>query len=323
MKKTLQVNNQLESAKKVLLAESRALQTLADLLGSSFEQAIQLILQVKGRVVVTGMGKSGLVGKKISATFSSTGTPSFFLHPGEASHGDLGMVTKDDILLALSNSGLTMELSDVIAYSRRHGIPLISITQGEKSPLAEESDCTLILPNLPEACPNGLAPTTSTTMMIALGDAIAVALLEAKSFSKEDFKVFHPGGKLGSRLRRARDIMHRGDKLPLVSNAMVMADALLVMTSKSFGCLGVVDEENRLIGIVTDGDLRRHMSKNLVEKTVSSVMTPAPKTIKEETLLEEALHLMEGKITVLFVVDNHNKPLGLIHVHDILRVGLV
>ena len=323
MKKTSKDTRHIPSARRVLNEESDALKALSATLDGAFSEAVECILKSKGRVIVTGMGKSGLVGKKISATLSSTGTPSFFVHPGEASHGDLGMITKGDIILALSNSGQTIELSDIIAYSRRYGIPLISITQGAESPLAMEADCTLILPPLPEACPNGLAPTTSTTMMIALGDALSVALLEARSFSKEDFKAFHPGGKLGSRLRRAQDIMHKDTELPLVSDNAVMADALLVMTSKSFGCLGVVDQNKKLIGIVTDGDLRRHMSPTLIERPVVDVMTRAPKTIKPETLLEEALHLMEGKITVLFVVNEAGAPVGLIHVHDLLRVGLV
>lgn len=323
MKMQTLTKDHISTAKHVLIKESEALLKLSQTLGTEFKSALELILSTKGRLVLTGMGKSGLVARKIAATLASTGTPAFFLHPGEASHGDMGMITKEDAVLALSNSGETQELSDVIAYTRRHGIPLISMTQGAKSPLAEESDIKLLLPTLPEACPNGLAPTTSTTMMMALGDAIAVGLLEAKSFSKEDFKALHPGGRLGSRLRRARDIMHTGAELPLVSHNMVMGDALLVMTSKHFGCLGVIDESGCLLGIVTDGDLRRHMSHDLMEKIVSSIMTKNPLTIKPETLLEEALHLMEGKITVLFVLDNAQKPQGLLHIHDLLKVGLI
>lgn len=310
-------------AKNVLLEESQALVALSKTLGDQFHKALDKILSAHGRCVLTGMGKSGLVARKIAATLSSTGTPSFFLHPGEASHGDLGMVTKEDVVLALSNSGQTQELADVIAYTRRHGIALISMTQGDKSPLAQESDIQLLLPALPEACPNGLAPTTSTTMMMALGDALAVALLEARSFSKEDFKALHPGGRLGSRLRRARDIMHVGTELPLVPDTTTMSDGLLVMTSKRFGCLGVLASDGTLSGIVTDGDLRRHMSQDLMKKSVSTVMTTNPLTITKDTLLEEALHLMEGKITVLFVLDEHKKPEGLIHIHDLLRVGLI
>ena len=315
--------SKLEIAKHVLKAEAEALEILATALDGKFEAAVALMLNTKGRVIVSGMGKSGLVGKKISSTLSSTGTPSLFVHPGEASHGDLGMITKNDVVLGLSNSGQTQELSDLIAYTKRYGIPLIAITQGEKSPLAEDADITILLPPLPEVCPNGLAPTTSTTMMIALGDALAVALLEERAFSKEDFKSLHPGGKLGSKLRRAQDVMHQGEELPLVSKDMIMSDVLLTMTSKRFGCAGVIDENKRLVGIVTDGDLRRHMSNSLVDKTASTVMTPSPKTIKRETLLEEALHIMEGKITVLFVVNEENSPVGLIHVHDLLRIGII
>jgi arabinose-5-phosphate isomerase len=269
------------------------------------------------------MGKSGLVGRKIASTLASTGSPAFFLHPGEASHGDLGMITKKDIILALSNSGETQELADVIAYSCRYGVPLVSITQGAKSALAQESDLTLLLPPLPEACPNGLAPTTSTTMMMALGDALAVCLLKRRSFSKEDFKALHPGGRLGTRLRRVKELMHTDRKLPLITHGTLMSDALIEMTSKSFGCVGIVDEKGLLMGIITDGDLRRHMSGHLLQQPVDSIMTTSPKTISPEMLLEEALHIMEGKVTVLFIVDDHKKPIGLLHIHDLLRIGMV
>jgi arabinose-5-phosphate isomerase len=313
----------IKIAQDVLRLEKEALQTLSDSLDGIFDQVVDLLFKAKGRIIVTGMGKSGLVGQKIASTLSSTGTPSFFLHPAEASHGDMGMITEKDIVLALSNSGETQELSDVIGYSRRQGVPLICVTQGAKSALAQESDLTLLLPSLPEACPNGLAPTTSTTMMIALGDALAVALLKHRSFSKEDFKALHPGGRLGSRLKRAQDLMHRGKEVPLVSSGTLMSEALIKMTSKSFGCVGVLDAKGGLIGIVTDGDLRRHMSLDLTQKTVDSIMTVHPKTISPNTLLEEALHIMEGKITLLFVVDEASKPLGLLHIHDLLRVGMV
>ena len=310
-------------AQEVLRLEKEALQALSDSLGEEFDRIDDLFLERDGRIIVTGMGKSGLVGRKIASTLASTGSPSFFLHPGEASHGDLGMITPKDILLALSNSGETQELADVISYSRRHGIPLVSITQGAKSALAQEADFTLLLPALPEACPNGLAPTTSTTMMIALGDALAISLLKKRSFSKEDFKALHPGGRLGTRLRRVRELMHIGRKLPLVEHGALMSEALIEMSSKSFGCVGIVNKEGILQGIITDGDLRRHMSSHLMEQTVESVMTLSPKTISPEILLEEALHIMEGKITLLFVVDEHQKPIGLLHIHDLLRIGMI
>ena len=310
-------------AHEVLKTEQDALGVLAASLGSDFDAAIDLLLRQEGRIIVTGMGKSGLVGRKIASTLASTGSPAFFLHPGEASHGDLGMITKKDIILALSNSGETQELADVIAYSCRYGVPLISITQGAKSALAQESDLTLLLPALPEACPNGLAPTTSTTMMMALGDALAVCLLKRRSFSKEDFKALHQGGRLGTRLRRVKELMHTDRKLPLINHGALMSDALIEMTSKSFGCVGIVDQEGFLMGIITDGDLRRHMSGHLLQQPVDRIMTTSPKTISTDMLLEEALHIMEGKITVLFIVDEHKKPIGLLHIHDLLRIGMV
>lgn len=310
-------------AQDVLRLEKEGLETLSHSLGEEFDEVVELLLNIEGKVIVTGMGKSGLVGRKIASTLASTGTPSFFLHPGEASHGDLGMMTQKDALFAISNSGETQELSDVIAYTRRHGIPLISMTQGAKSVLSQESDLTLLLPVLAEACPNGLAPTTSTTMMMALGDALAVSLLRKRCFSREDFKALHPGGRLGSRLRRVKEIMHTGVKLPVVKEGTLMSDALIEMTSKSFGCVGVVSQKGILKGIITDGDLRRHMSANLMNQTVDMVMTQSAKTITEDILLEEALHLMEGKVTVLFVVDELRKPIGLLHIHDLLRIGMM
>lgn len=311
-----------EAARLVLELEKKGLEALRDGLPPSFAEAIDLFSEIEGRIIITGMGKSGLVGRKIASTLASTGSPSFFLHPGEASHGDLGMITQKDAILALSNSGETQELSDVIAYSRRSGIKLVCITQGAKSALAQESDITLLLPSLPEACPNGLAPTTSTTMMMALGDALAVVLLKKRSFSKDDFKSLHPGGRLGARLRRVSDIMHAGAKMPLVPEGTSMADALLEMTSKSLGCVGVVNETGSLTGIITDGDLRRHMSSHLLEEKVDHIMNSEPKTIPPSVLLEEALHIMEGKVTVLFVLDETQAPIGVLHIHDLLRIGL-
>ena len=324
MKKPISISlSHKETAQEVLQLEKEALQALSKSLNNVFDEVINLFLEIEGRIIVTGMGKSGLVGKKIASTLSSTGSPSFFLHPAEASHGDLGMITKKDALLALSNSGETQELADVIGYTRRHGIPLVCVTQGSKSSLAQESDLTLLLPSLPEACPNGLAPTTSTTMMIALGDALAVCLLKHRSFSKEDFKDLHPGGRLGTRLRRAKDLMRIGGEIPIVPRGTPMSDALIEMTSKNFGCVGITDEQGVLIGIITDGDLRRHMSLTLMQKNVDDIMTFTPRTVSPNTLLEEALHIMEGKITLLFVVDEERKPLGILRMHDLLRTGVL
>ncbi|MEI8320606.1 MAG: KpsF/GutQ family sugar-phosphate isomerase [Alphaproteobacteria bacterium] len=312
----------LTEALRVLRLEAEALTVLANRLDQKFMDALDVFSAIKGRLIVTGMGKSGLVGKKIAATLSSTGTPSFFVHPGEASHGDLGMLTPQDAVLALSNSGETKELFDLIAYTRRYNIPLVSITQKGESSLAKDSDVALILPTISEACPNGLAPTTSTTMMLALGDAIALCLLKRKGFSKEDYKTIHPGGNLGSRLKRAKDMMHKGSKMPLIDAGKKVDDAILIMSEKSFGCVGVV-EHDKLVGIITDGDLRRHMSPHLLKEKVMDVMSPNPRTVGPETLLEEALYKMAGAITALFVVDDHNKPLGILHIHDLLRLGIV
>jgi arabinose-5-phosphate isomerase len=278
---------------------------------------------VKGRVTVTGMGKSGHVARKIAATFSSTGTPAQFVHPGEASHGDLGMLAEGDAVLALSNSGDTAELADIVAYSRRFRIPLIAMTRRDGSTLAEAADVTLLLPASAEACPMGLAPTTSTTMMIALGDALAVALLERKGFSAGDFQVLHPGGQLGRRLLRVADIMHGGDAIPLVHRDTAMAEAILVMTQKSFGCVGVTDEGGKLVGIITDGDLRRHMGDDLLRAAVDKVMSGRPKTIRPQALAAEALGQMNAaSITSLFAVDEKRRPLGILHIHDCLRAGI-
>jgi arabinose-5-phosphate isomerase len=292
------------AADRVLRIEAAALHALADSLDGTFSQALDLLAGISGRAVVTGMGKSGHVARKIAATLASTGTPAMFVHPGEASHGDLGMITRGDAVVALSNSGDTAELADIVAYTRRFAIPLVGITRRSGSVLAEQSDVVLLLPQSPEACPLGLAPTTSTTMMLALGDAIAVALLERRGFSAADFQVFHPGGSLGRRLLRVADVMHSGAALPLVPEQAPMTDALLVMTAKSFGCVGVVDGDGRLMGIITDGDLRR------------------PKTIRASALAAEALGLMNSRaITSLFVTEE-GRPVGIIHIHDCLRAGV-
>ncbi|MBC7907466.1 MAG: KpsF/GutQ family sugar-phosphate isomerase [Rhodospirillaceae bacterium] len=307
--------------RRVLKAEAAALEALSESLGDDFVAAIKALAGATGRVVVSGMGKSGHIARKIAATMASTGTPAFFVHPGEASHGDLGMIMPGDAVVALSNSGETPELGDIVAYARRFEIPLIGITSRANSTLALASDVALILPPVPEACPMGLAPTTSTTLMLALGDALAVALLERKGFTAADFKVFHPGGKLGQRLLKAADLMHGGDSVPLVAPDSGMTEALLVMTQKRLGCAGVV-ENNRLIGIITDGDLRRHIQDDLLSQHARAVMTANPKTVPPSMLAAEALRIMNAKaITTLFVVDD-GRPVGVLHVHDLLRSGV-
>lgn len=306
---------------EVIEKEAKALLTLKASLGTSFSEAVELIGQAEGRIIVTGMGKSGHISNKIAATLASTGTPSFFVHPSEASHGDLGMVSKKDVIIALSNSGETKELSDILFFAKRHGIPLIAITQKNESTLASLATITLSIPHVAEACPNGLAPTTSSTMMLALGDALAVSLLKRRAFSKEDFKALHPGGQLGARLKRIADVMHTGDQVPLVPLTATMEEAVLVMTQKSFGCVGVTDEKKALCGIITDGDLRRHMSPTLLKEPVSKVMTQNPKTIRGSALVEEALHKMDGVITSLFITNDHHEPEGIVHIHDLLRLG--
>ncbi len=314
----------LASARRVLSAEAEALQTLAVGLGESFARALDLLTVAGGgRVIVSGMGKSGHVARKIAATMASTGTPSVYVHPGEASHGDLGMITAHDAILALSNSGETPELTDVVNYSRRFAIPLVAITGRADSALALAADQALILPEVGEACPMGLAPTSSTTMMLALGDALAVALLERKGFSPADFKVFHPGGQLGRRLLKVADLMHSGEQLPLVPTDLPMGEVLLVMTNKSFGCVGVLDAKGRLAGIITDGDLRRHLEPGLFGRQAGEVMTAGPKTIGANTLAAEALRVMNARsITSLFVVEGDRRPIGILHLHDCLRAGI-
>ncbi|MCA1910058.1 MAG: KpsF/GutQ family sugar-phosphate isomerase [Magnetospirillum sp.] len=310
-------------AHRVLATEAEALRALAESLDGPFVAACDALAAVKGRVVVSGMGKSGHVGCKVAATLASTGTPSFFVHPAEASHGDLGMITTDDAVIALSNSGETPELSDIIAFTRRFNIPLIGVTSRPASTLATQSDVALVLPPIPEACPMGLAPTTSTTMMLALGDALAVALLERRGFTAADFRVFHPGGQLGRRLLKVADIMHGGDGLPLVRPEDGMTQVILEMTAKSLGCVGVVGADGLLAGIITDGDLRRHLDPELMHAPAQQVMTRNPKTVAPSLLAAEALRIMNEKsITSLFVVDN-GRPVGVVHVHDLLRSGVI
>jgi arabinose-5-phosphate isomerase len=307
----------------VIRAEIRGLENLAEALDDRFEGAVALCAAVRGRIIVTGLGKSGHVGRKIAATLASTGTPAQFVHPVEASHGDLGMIGSQDAILALSNSGETTELADIVAYSRRFEIRLIAITGGARSTLAEAADIVLLLPPAAEACPMGLAPTTSTTMMMTLGDALAIALLERKGFSSNDFRLFHPGGNLGRRLLRVRDIMHTGDAIPFVSPDARMSDAILVMTAKSFGCVGVRDAGGRLTGVITDGDLRRHMGGSLLERSVAEIMQQNPKTIAAGALAADALGLMNRyAITSLFALAEDRRPIGFVHMHDCLRAGV-
>ncbi len=319
------LNPDLETARNVLATESAGLHALAASLGDEFSRAIEVLVGITGRVVVTGMGKSGHIGRKIAATFASTGTPALFVHPAEASHGDLGMVVAGDAVLALSNSGETTELADLIAHATRFGLPLVAITGRAGSSLAEAADVALILPGAREACPMGLAPTTSTTMQIALGDAIAVALLNRRGFGPTDFRAIHPGGRLGVRLKRVRDLMHGPEALPLAAPETAMDAALITMTAKRFGCLGVVDAEGRLIGVLTDGDLRRAMGPALLARRVGDLMTPNPRTIAPDALAAEALHEMNATdrpITFLFVVDHNRAPVGILHIHDLLRAGV-
>lgn len=312
----------LAAAERVLRQEAQALTQLADGLDGELAKALDILARVTGRVVVTGMGKSGHIAHKIAATLASTGTPAHFVHPAEASHGDLGMVTAKDAVLALSNSGETAELSDLIGYTRRWSIPLIGITMHRESALGNAADVTLTLPKVTEAGSLGLAPTTSTTMMLALGDALSVALLERKGFSTDDFQQLHPGGKLGQMLLRVSDLMHADQEVPLIDENADMSLAILHMTAKTFGCVGVTDAKGALIGIVTDGDLRRHMGSDLLSQRVGDVMTSSPRTIRPNALAAEALRVMnERSITTLFVVDGP-KPVGIVRLHDCLRAGV-
>jgi arabinose-5-phosphate isomerase len=294
---------------------------IGDGLGEPFAAAVATIAAAQGRVIVTGMGKSGHIARKIAATLASTGTPAHYVHPAEASHGDLGMVRPQDVIVALSWSGETTELADIVAYAKRFRVPLVAITSNEHSTLGRQADLRLVLPRAREACPNGLAPTTSTTMQLALGDALAVALLEQRGFTAEHFRVFHPGGKLGAQLKQVRDIMHTGERLPIVPLGMRMADALVIQSEKSFGCAIVVDRQGDLAGIITDGDIRRHMSGDLLARTVEEVMTTHPLTVAPDMLVAEALELIETRKKGALIVAEGTKPVGLVHVLDLLRVG--
>jgi arabinose-5-phosphate isomerase len=309
----------LDTARRVIRTEAEALELLAQSLNGDFQRAVDLLLGVKGRVIVSGMGKSGHIGRKIAATLASTGTPAQFVHPGEASHGDLGMVTEADVALVLSNSGETPELADLIAHTRRFGIPLIGIASRPESTLLKQSDVALVLPAAPEACGNGIVPTTSTTMTLALGDALAIALMEHRRFTPEHFRTFHPGGKLGAKLSKVVDLMH--EDIPVVAAETPMTEALLVISQKGYGVTGVTDAAGALIGIITDGDLRRHM-QGLLDLRADEVMTRNPRVIRPEALAEAAMAEMQSRrITCLFAVED-GKPCGILHIHDCLRAGL-
>lgn len=311
--------NYLDTARRVIADEETGLRMLREGLGNSFVTAVETILQARGRVIVSGMGKSGHIARKIAATFASTGTPAQFVHPAEASHGDLGMVTQDDVALVLSNSGETPELADLIAHTRRFRIPLIGVASNPDSTLLRQADVALVLPKAPEADGSGVVPTTSTTMTLALGDALSVALMRHRKFTPEDFRTFHPGGKLGARLSKVADLMHTD--LPLVSESTPMSEALLEISRKGFGVVGVTGATGAIIGIITDGDLRRHMD-GLLSHTAAEVMTRNPRTIAPDALAEAAVAVMnEYKITSLFVVSG-NRPQGIIHIHDCLRAGV-
>ena len=312
----------LATARRVIAREAEALTLLGDSLGDSFAQAVTLILAAKGRVIVSGMGKSGHIARKIAATFASTGTPAHFVHPAEASHGDLGMLMSGDVVLVLSNSGETTELADIIAHTRRFGIPLIAIAAREGSTLMRQADVGLLLPPAAEACDTGIVPTTSTTMTLALGDALAIALMEHRQFTPEHFRMFHPGGKLGAKLLKVRDLMHT--EVPLVTAQTPMSEALLQISQKGFGVVGVTDGAGDLQGIITDGDLRRHM-KGLLDLAAGDVMTPRPATVAPGALAEQAVAIMnERKITCLFVVEpGTSTASGIVHIHDCLRAGVI
>src|SRR5882757_4603 len=316
----------VQSALRTLDAEASGVAAITAALqsglGASFAAASALIRNAKGRLIVTGLGKSGHIGRKVAATFASTGTPAFFVHAAEASHGDLGMITADDVILALSWSGEQSEMRNLIAYAARFGIPLIAMTADKDSTLSKAADVQLTLPKAREACPHNLAPTTSSLMMLALGDALAIALLEGRGFTSTDFSVLHPGGKLGAMLKYTRDLMHAGGAVPLKPLGTKMSDALVEMSAKGFGCVGIVDNRGLIAGIVTDGDLRRQMRPDLMTALVDEVMTRNPKTIDRDTLAGEALELLNSsKITALIVTDT-NKPVGIVHLHDLLRAGV-
>ena len=315
-------NSFLKAAKKVLKTEADALEKLKDDLPFDFSDLVEFILNLTGRVIVSGVGKSGHIGNKIAATLASTGTPSYFVHATEASHGDLGMITDQDLCLLISNSGETIEMFDILTHARRFSIPVATMSSNCESTLVKKADFQLCLPMAEEACPIGMAPTTSTTMMLALGDALAVVLMEAKSFNAENFKIFHPGGKLGAKLMTVGQLMHKNDKIPLVNSATSMKETLITMSSKGFGIAAIVDDTGCLVGVITDGDLRRHID-DLMERNAADIASLSPITVAEKTFAFDALNLMQDrKISVLIVTSADNKPVGIIHIQDLLRVGV-
>ena len=317
----------ITSARKTLTIETQGLNALAAALdhdlGANLVRAVDVILKASGRVIVSGMGKSGHIARKIAATLASTGTPASFVHPAEASHGDLGMITPNDVVVMLSNSGESAELKDMLNYCARFSVPMIAITANITSTMGRAADIILQLPKVQEACPNGLAPTTSTLLQLALGDALAMALLEAKGFSADDFRNYHPGGKLGAQIKHAHDIMHKDGELPLCTVGDFLRDALPIMNKHKFGCIGVKAENGNLIGMITDGDLRRHLGNDLWSRKVEDVMTTNPTTIHEQMFAAEVIELINTKrITAVFVISETKKPIGLIHIHDLLREGV-
>lgn len=318
----LATHSAIDIGKRLIEQEIKGLEGIIASLGEAFERAVDLVSILQGRLIVSGMGKSGHIARKIAATFASTGTPAYFVHPAEASHGDLGMITQDDALLLLSNSGETAELRDMIAYAKRFSIPMIAMVRRETSMLVSAADLALVLPDVAEASPVN-APTTSTTMMLALGDALAMAVLDRKGFTSEDFHTFHPGGKLGKHFIRVHDLMHPLEQTPLVSEADRMSQVLLEMTARSFGCAGVKNAEGKLVGVITDGDLRRHMQQDLLAMQAREVMSHSPVTTTPQMLAAEALHVLNSRsITSLFVVEE-GKPVGILHIHDCLRAGVM
>jgi arabinose-5-phosphate isomerase len=320
----MDLSDTLARARRVLKLEAEGLDALSAALDESFVRAIEILEKVEGRIIVTGMGKSGHIAHKIAATLASTGKPAMFIHPGEASHGDLGMIGEKDAILAYTNSGSTAELGDIVAYSRRFKLPLVLITSNAAGEFVEQADVTLVLPAAEEACFIGMAPTTSTTLMMALGDALAVVLMERVGFTMDDYKQRHPGGQLGRRLLKVSDLMHAGDSMPVAGPDQTMADVLPEMTAKSLGCVGIVGADGKLAGIVTDGDLRRHMGDDLLRRKVVDIMSKNPRTIRPTALASEAVAVMnEMKITALFVAEKGGRAVGLIHIHDCLRAGVV
>lgn len=324
--KGLNQGEAIASATRTLQAEQAALAALAEVLDNGlaepFAKAVETIAGIPGRVIVTGVGKSGHIGSKMAATLASTGTPAYFVHPAEASHGDLGMITRDDAIVALSWSGESPELKGIVAYARRFSIPIVAITSGLNSALAREASVVLMLPKVTEACPHGLAPTTSTLLQLVIGDALAVALLEARGFTADHFRTFHPGGQLGASLTHIGDIMRRGEDIPIVPPGTKMPDAVMMLSKKRLGCVCVVNEDGRLVGIITDGDLARNLHRNLAEFVVDDIMTREPKTVRPDMLASQAMALLNQHAISALVVTEDDRPVGIVHFHDLLRIGV-